>query len=71
MMDFFSGLFAMREEYEAHGKTWVLIESIQQNSEKTGWYYLAVEKGTRCPSPVQLIFKENPTTVLDKKESGS
>jgi hypothetical protein len=68
-MDIFSSMFAMTQEYEAHGKTWVLIDSVQMDAAKTGMYWLAVEKGATLPAPIHMILKlkDNVPSVQEGK----
>lgn len=66
-MDFFSGLTAMTQEAEAHGKTWILIDSIRQNAEKTHTFWIAVEKSAQVPAPMQIILIPNKTDSNGEK----
>lgn len=43
-------MFALSEEVETHGKTWLIVRHLRKN------YYIAVEKGAKCPVPLSLIY---------------
>lgn len=67
MYDIFSEILAMTEEFEAYGKTWILIRDMKTMPDKSGTFYLAVEKGATTPAPVQLVFKPKATLSNDGK----